>query len=85
MLPTNTEVQNERQLCKELTQYRRLQLPHEKLSSRDVIGRCAIARLNFAGPQLRRSFSLDPVVWPVAYAEGGLGGSPPRKVLDFQA
>ena len=37
-------------------------LPHEKLSSRDVIGRCASARPNFAGSQLRRSFSLDPVV-----------------------
>ena len=51
-------------LCKELAKDRcRLQLPHEKLSSCDVIGCCAIARSNFAGPQLRRSFSLDPVVW----------------------
>ena len=59
-----TEVQHERQLCKELAKIvvDRM-LPHEKLSSRDVIGRCASARPNFAGPQLRRSFSLDPVVW----------------------
>ena len=58
-----TEVQHERQFCKELAKIvvDRM-LPHEKLSSRDVKGRCASARPNFAGPQLRRSFSLDPVV-----------------------
>ena len=59
-----TEVKHKRQLRKELAKIvvDRM-LPHEKLSSRDVIGRCASARPNFAGPQLRRSFSLDPVVW----------------------
>ena len=63
LIKPKTEVQHERHLCKELAKIvvDRM-LPHEKLSSRDVIGRCAIARPNFAGLQLRRSSSLDPVV-----------------------
>ena len=63
-----TEVQHKRQLYKELAKIVvDCMLPHEKLSSRDVVGHCVIARPNFAVPQLRCSISLSR-----SFGRGGL-------------